>query len=81
MIGAYIVTMALALPSYFLAVSLNSPLRDFLVNISATLAGAGFLFFLLNRFFGLDQNNVEHIRNLANKIDLMETKKNLLLQE
>lgn len=54
-VGAYIVTLALAVPSYFWAISIgDSPLRDFVINLSATFAGAGFLFFLLNRFFGLD---------------------------
>lgn len=54
-VGAYIVTLALAVPSYFSAISVGtSPLRDFLMNLSATFAGAGFLFFLLNRFFGLE---------------------------
>ena len=54
-IGAYLVTLALAIPSYVWAVNAgDTPWRDFLINISATFAGAGFLFFLLNRFFGLD---------------------------
>lgn len=54
-VGAYIVTLALAIPSYFWAISVgDSPFRDFLINLSATFAGASFLFFLLNRFFGLE---------------------------
>lgn len=54
-IGAYVVTIALAFPLYFLATKYeDSTLGDFLLNISATLAGAGFLFFLLNRFFGIE---------------------------
>ena len=54
-IGAYLVTVALAFPLYFLATKYeNTSWGDFLINISATLAGAGFLFFLLNRFFGVE---------------------------
>lgn len=54
-VGAYVVTVALAFPLYFLAAKYkNSALGDFLIDISATLAGAGFLFFLLNRFFGIE---------------------------
>jgi len=58
-IGAYLVTLALAVPSYVWAVKAgDTALRDFLINISATFAGVGFLFFLLNRFFGLDSTTV-----------------------
>jgi len=54
-VGAYIVTLALAIPSFIFAKILNpSPFQDFLINLSATFAGAGFLFFLLNRFFGIE---------------------------
>jgi hypothetical protein len=56
-IGAYIVTIALAIPSYVFALLVkNSSFQDLLINLSATFAGAGFLFFLLNRFFGLDND-------------------------
>jgi hypothetical protein len=54
-VGAYIVVFALALPCFFLAEHLGQGgLRDLLINLSATFLGAGFLFFLLNRFFGLE---------------------------
>lgn len=54
-IGAYLVTIAFAFPLYFLATRYaDTPWGDFLINVSATLAGAGFLFFLLNRFFGIE---------------------------
>lgn len=54
-IGAYLVTLALAFPFYFIATKFeNTTLGDLLINLSATLAGAGFLFFLLNRFFGIE---------------------------
>ena len=56
-VGAYIVTIALAIPSYVFAQQVeNTAIQDLLINLSATFAGAGFLFFLLNRFFGIDND-------------------------
>lgn len=57
-IGAYIVILALAIPCYVFAIKLenNDDLKNFLINISATFAGTGLLFFLLNRFFGITGN-------------------------
>ncbi len=56
-IGAYIVILALAIPSGVLALQVeNSIVKDLLINLSATFAGTGLLFFLLNRFFGLDND-------------------------
>ena len=68
-VAAYIVISCLAVPSYILSLQVdpNSVFRDFLINISATLAGTGLLFFLLNRFFGLGGDPQEVIRENKTK--------------
>lgn len=64
-IGAYIVILALAIPCYIVAINIenNESLKNFLINISATFAGTGLLFFLLNRFFGITGNYNEPSAN------------------
>lgn len=76
-IGAYIVTMALAVPSYGLArIAKDELVQDLLINLAATFAGVGFLFFLLNRFFGIDNDPVDKIKDLLKNIT--ESKGNLV---
>ena len=65
-IGAYIVVFCLAVPSFILAKSIDDThLQGFLINISATFFGVGFLFFLLNRFFGIEIQKIQSIHNQA----------------
>lgn len=65
-ISAYIVTTVLAVPTFILAllVPSDSPFRDLLINLAATFAGAGFLFFLLNRFYGLESDSSEQFAEI-----------------
>lgn len=91
-IAVYISVAALAVPAIIASLYLKNPvLQNLLLNIGAAFLSVAFLFFLVNRFFGINENGIqsdkiEHLIQLAERkttdlIDENEARNRFLLEK